>query len=233
MDGKSRLRSLCKRVRWDDKKGYSVHPFSQYAYVKDGKGTYTSLYGDKVRRLPISKIDETDTAFESDVMPEIRFLVDKYTDSDEVSEGHRVMFFDIEVEVTQGFPDVNRAENTITSIALYDELTKQYYCYVLDKENKVNPNQFGETTVIKFKDERDLLTAFYQKYLEISPTIISGWNSDSFDVPYLYNRAVRVLGKDVANMLSPIGEIYYSEYKKKYTIAGVNQMDYIHLISIS
>jgi DNA polymerase elongation subunit (family B) len=37
------------------------------------------------------------------------------------------------------------------------------------------------------------------------------------------------LGKDVANMLSPIGQIYYSDYKKKYSIAGVNQMDYIHL----
>ena len=80
---------------WDDQKGYSVHPFSQYAYVKDFKGTYTSLYGDKVRKLPISRIGETDTAFESDVLPEIRFLVDSYTDSDEVSEGHKIMFFDI------------------------------------------------------------------------------------------------------------------------------------------
>ena len=50
---------------WDDKTGYSVHPFSQYAYVKDGKGTHTSLYGDKLRKLPISRIDETDTPFES------------------------------------------------------------------------------------------------------------------------------------------------------------------------
>ena len=46
---------------WDDNTGYSVHPFSQYAYVKDGKGTHTSLYGDKLRKLPISRIDETDT----------------------------------------------------------------------------------------------------------------------------------------------------------------------------
>jgi len=151
---------------WDDKKGYSVHPFSQYAYVKDTKGTYTSLYGDKVRKLPISRIGEDDIAYESDVMPEIRFLVDSYTDSDEVSEGHKVMFFDIEVEVTQGFPDVIKAENTITSIAFYDDLVKQYYCYVLDKENKVNPNQFGKTIVIKFTDERDLLTAFYKNILK-------------------------------------------------------------------
>ena len=146
------------------------------------------MYGDKLRKLPISRIDETDTPFESDVAPEIRYLVDNYTDSDEVSEGHRVMFFDIEVEVTQGFPDVSKAENKITSIAFYDALTRQYYCYVLDVENKVNANQFGETTVIKFQDERDLLTSFFTKYLEISPTIISGWNSDRWDGPERYKR---------------------------------------------
>ena len=214
---------------WDDKTGYSVHPFSQYAYVKDGKGTHTSLYGDKLRKLPISRIDETDTPFESDVAPEIRFLVDKYTDSDEASEGHRVMFFDIEVEVTQGFPDVNKAENTITSIAFYDALTRQYYCYVLDVENKVNSNLFGETTVIKFKDERDLLKAFYTKYLEISPTIISGWNSDRFDVPYLYNRTIRLLGQEAANCLSPIGIVEFQKHRGTYKIAGVSSLDYLEL----
>ena len=139
------------------------------------------------------------------------------------------MFFDIEVEVTQGFPDVNKAENTITSIAFYDDLTRQYYCYVLDVENKVNTNQFGETTVIKFKDERDLLTAFYTKYLEISPTIISGWNSDRFDVPYLYNRTQRLLGKEAANCLSPIGIVDYQKYKGTYKIAGVASLDYLEL----
>jgi DNA polymerase elongation subunit (family B) len=163
------------------------------------------------------------------VLPEIRFLVDKYTDLDEVSEGHRIMFFDIEVEVTQGFPDVNKAENTITSIALYDELTKQYYCYVLDKENKVDTKLFNKCTVIKFKSETELLRAFYTKYLEISPTIISGWNSDRFDVPYLYNRSRLLLGDEVANCLSPIGIVEFQKYKGTYKIAGVASLDYLEL----
>ena len=156
-------------------------------------------------------------------------MVDKYTDSDDVSEGHRVMFFDIEVEVTQGFPDVNRADNTITSIAFYDVLTKQYYCYVLDKENKVNTGLFGNSTVIKFQDERDLLKAFYTKYLEISPTIISGWNSDRFDVPYLYNRTIRLLGQEAANCLSPIGIVEFQKHRGTYKIAGVSSLDYLEL----
>ena len=139
------------------------------------------------------------------------------------------MFFDIEVEVTQGFPDVNKAENIITSIAFYDVLTKQYYCYVLDKENKVDIGRFNNATVIKFKDERDLLKAFYTKYLEISPTIISGWNSDRFDVPYLYNRTTRLLGQQAANCLSPIGIVDFQKHRGTYKIAGVSSLDYLEL----
>ena len=70
-----------------------------------------------------------------------------------------------------------------------------------------------------FTSEYDLLTKFYQKYAEISPDILSGWNSEFFDIPYLYNRSVNVLGKEVADMLSPIREVYYNEYKKKHNIA--------------
>ena len=48
--------------------------------------------------------------------------MDMYGDSDEPSVGHVEFIFDIEVEVTQGFPDVNKANNKITSIAFYDAL---------------------------------------------------------------------------------------------------------------
>ena len=65
-------------------------------------------------------------------------LVDNYTNSDDVSTDHRTMIFDIEVEVTDGFPDVNKAENRITSIAFNDPTTDEYFCYVLDETNKLD-----------------------------------------------------------------------------------------------
>ena len=74
-----------------------------------------------------------------------------------------------------------------------------------------------------------MLNQFFQKYLEIRPTIISGWNSEFFDIPYLYNRAVRILGPELANLLSPISQVIYSEYKKKHNIAGVSILDYLTL----
>ena len=213
---------------WDDKRGYLIIPYKKYAYIKNSTGQYYTLDGEKVKKI-FKWEDKTPGLHESDVPQTTRFLVDQYTDSDEASVGHRKVFFDIEVEVTDDFPDPMKAANKITSISLYDELTKTYFAYVLDEKKQIQNYTKDNKIVEFFITEYELLTTFFRKYSEIQPTILSGWNSDSFDIPYLFNRSVRVLGKDVANMLSPIGQIYYSDYKKKYSIAGVNQMDYIHL----
>ena len=131
--------------------------------------------------------------------------------------------------MVDGFPDVEKAETAITSIAIYDEIMKKYICYTLDSKNTIQNYENGDTSVELFKTENELLTRFYQKYAEINPTILSGWNIDYFDIPYLYNRTVRVLGSEVAKMLSPIRHCYYNEYKKKFVIAGVSVLDYLAL----
>ena len=212
---------------WDDKFGHQTFRYKKYAYVKHRAGTFISLYGDKLKR--INKWDkEQPELFESDVNPEIRVLVDNYTDSDDVSEGHRVMIFDIEVEVTDGFPDINKAENKITSIAFNDPLLDKYFCYVLDPQDKLKPNN-SDDTIVSFKDEYDLLNAFFKKYMEIQPTILTGWNVEFFDITYLYNRAQQIVGKNVADLLSPIGQVHWSDFVKRYKIAGVSVLDYLAL----
>ena len=217
---------------WDDKAGYLTFNYKKYAYVKNRTGNYVSLYGDKLKRINKWDKDQPEL-FESDVSPEIRVLVDNYTDSDELSVGHKIMIFDIEVEVTDGFPDPARAENTITSIAFNDPLTDEYFCYVLDTKDKLNLGKSRTKkdvdTIVSFYDEYDLLNAFFKKYIEIAPTILTGWNVEFFDVNYLYNRAVQVVGKDVANLLSPIGQVQWSEFSKRYKIAGVSVLDYLAL----
>ena len=121
---------------WDDTKGYLQLPYKKYAYVKDRNGQHISLYGERLKRA--TSFDKDDpTLHESDVPPTTRFLVDNYGDSDEMSVGHRIMFFDIEVEVTDGFPDVQKAQNVITSIALYDCITEKYFTYCFDPEKRI------------------------------------------------------------------------------------------------
>jgi len=212
---------------WDDKTGYSKFQYKPYAYVKSQIGTYRSLYGDKLKKVNFWTGDDLKNGkvFESDIPIETRTLVDMYQDSEEPSVGHREVYFDIEVEVTNGFPDPNRAENKITAIALYDKTSDRYHCYVLG-------NVPNTDVVESFQSEEELLQRFYQKYLEINPTILSGWNIDGFDIPYLYNRTSRVLGQQFANALSPIGEVFYSEHKKRYKIAGVSCLDYLSLYKL-
>ena len=221
---------------WDDKFGHQTFRYKKYAYTKSKAGTYISLYGDRLKRITQWEKEQSDL-FESDVNPEIRVLVDNYTNSDEVSQGHRVMIFDIEVEVTDGFPDVMKAENTVTSIAFNDPRTDDYFCYVLDPTDKLG---LGETrtkvtntdTTISYKDEYDLLNAFFMKYMEIKPTILTGWNVEFFDIPYLYNRVSNVLGGNIADLLSPIRNVQWSDFKKRYKIAGVSILDYLPLYKL-
>ena len=209
---------------WDDEKGYQKFYHKNYAYLKSQSGTYRSLYGDKLKKVNFwTKEDlEKGKVFESDVPLETRILVDMYTESDEISNGHKELIFDIEVEVKDGFPDPDKAENKITAIALYDKVADKYSCFILG-------NVPNTDVVESFESEEELLQRFYQKYLEINPTILSGWNIDGFDIPYLYNRTTRVMGHQIANTLSPIGEIYYNDNRQMYKIAGVSCLDYLRL----
>ena len=199
---------------WDDKNGYHVIPYRPYAYVKHSGGTHVSLYGDRLKK--VFDFDKEDpNLFESDLPPTTRFLVDQYGKSDDVSEGHRLVFIDIEVEVTEGFPDVSKAQNAITAITIWDKITDSYFTYVLDPRKQIENYIKGNIEVELFSTEYEMLNKFFQKYMEIRPTIISGWNSDFFDVPYLYNRAVSVLGQSVAGLLSPISKVQWSDYKSQ------------------
>jgi DNA polymerase elongation subunit (family B) len=139
------------------------------------------------------------------------------------------MTFDIEVEMITGLPDTQKAKNEITAIALHDSATDTYYALVLDKLGKVKNTETGNRVVRSYHNEKELLHAFLTIYETIRPTIITGWNIDQFDVPYLFNRITNVLGRNNATRLSPIGECFYSPYRNRWSFAGVSALDYITL----
>ena len=213
---------------WDDDLGYYTLPYKKYAYTKDRNGTHVSLYGEKLRK--IFKFDvETPNLFESDVPPETRVLVDQYTDSDELSTNHRIMTIDIEVEITDGFPHPEDAKNKITSIAIHSSVDDKYYAFALDEKKRLTLESKDNVVILRFDDEFSLLQSFFKTYLQIKPTIITGWNMDSFDMPYLYNRACKVVGSNIADMLSPIQTVQWNKHRKRYMFAGVSCLDYLGL----
>jgi DNA polymerase elongation subunit (family B) len=196
---------------WDDEKGYVTFPFRNYAYRKSPNGIYRSIYGDKLEK--VYNFNPRDPSlFESDVPMETRILIDASEDSDEPSKGHRVVTIDIEVSSEGGFPVIEEGDKEITAIAIYDDATKQYTAFILDKEMKLKDSVSDGVDIKSYDNEESLLMHFFTKWEEIQPTIVTGWNIDNFDMVYLYNRAKRVVGETNAKRLSPIGICYFNKF---------------------
>ena len=211
---------------WDDNQGLTHFNYTPYAYKRDPNGKYRSLYGQPLTKIT-NFVKNDPELFESDVPETTRILVDMYGKSDMPSNGIVVMTFDIEVEMITGLPDPTLGNNEVTSIAYHDSATNQYTILVLDKKRKLNAGTTDNKSVVPCYDEKTLLLKFLDAMQEIQPHIMTGWNCDAFDIPYLFNRIKRVLGKNNADRLSPIGEIFFSPYRNRYTIAGISVLDYM------
>lgn len=216
---------------WDDKAGLVTVPVSDvtYAYRKRPGGRFKSLYGDDLEKIKnFSPRDPN--LFESDVPLTTRVLIDAYEDSDEPSTGHVILFLDIEIDITNGFSTPQDAENEITAIALYDDISKKHTALILDKDGRLqNEVNQSDATILAFDSEESLLSCFLNKMEEIRPTIITGWNVMEFDMPYLLNRISKVLGKTQSYRMSPINIAYINKAFGDPVIAGVSILDYMVL----
>ena len=213
---------------WDDEKGYFTSKYRRYAYVRDGNGAHTSIHGERLKKIGFWKQEDNLELYESDVNEVTRFLIDNYGDSDDVSQGHTVFTFDIEVEMNSGLPDIDKAGNAMTSVAGHDSVTGDYFVYVVNKGEKIDKTIKG-AKVISFDTEEEMVMAFLNKWKEVNPTIVTGWNIDYFDVTYLYNRIKVLFGERTANELSPINKVSWNKYRNRYIIAGVSCLDYLAL----
>ena len=113
---------------WDDQKGHVEIKYKPYAYRKATYGRLVALDGNTVEK--VYNVEGQEGLYEADLNPEMRTLIDLYTDSDEASVGHRTLFIDIEVDIATGFPTPEEAQNEVTSIAIYDEAGDQRFVWI-------------------------------------------------------------------------------------------------------
>ena len=138
---------------------------------------------------------------------------------------------DIEVASENGFPDVENSAEEILLITLQDYNTKQIRTWGQGKfeNNQKNVQYRG------FSNEYDLLNDFIHWWMDHTPEVITGWNSELYDIPYLVRRLDRILGEKLMKRMSPWGlvtedEVYISGRKHiSYDIGGVSQLDYLKL----
>ena len=214
---------------WDDEHGHNTFEWKRTAFVPDADGDYKTLTGVPVRKTEwFSRHDET---YESDVSPETALLVELYGASDEPPKWQNKFYFDIEVSMEEeDLPDPLIGNNPITSIAYFDQTTDEWGVYILDENDELTSTDSSDDYKLFIcNSERDLLAKFLNKWKECNPTIVTGWNIDFFDIPYLYNRIKTVFSAATANQLSPINRVKWNPRKEKFFIAGVSCLDYITL----
>ena len=214
----------------DDKKGWKVFKYSPTYYVAHEDGEIETLDGTRV--VPIKKMDnyKDPKYFEKDVDKNTRLLVDFYHESDESPSYHNLVYLDIECEIVGALTpeNIKNPKGKITSIALYDNNSKKYYCLILDEKQLMSEAKSESKEVIPYKTEKELLSGFIDLWINLDPTIISGWNSEFFDIPYLYHRISKVISEDIANYLSPIQKVKTQIVQTKnglaehVNIAGLN-----------
>jgi DNA polymerase elongation subunit (family B) len=214
-----------------------VFKYTPTYYVAHPEGEMETLDGTLV--MPVKKMDDwrDPKYFEKDVDKDTRLLVDFYYESDETPSYHNLVYLDIECEIAGALTpeNIKDPKGKITSVALYDNNSKKYYCLILDEKQLMDEAKSESKEVIPYKSERELLDGFLEIWKKLDPTIISGWNSEFFDIPYLYYRINKVLGQDMGNYLSPIQKVKTKIVQTKnglaehVVVAGLNHLDYMNL----
>ena len=142
-----------------------------------------------------------------------------------------IVTIDIEVECENGFPAVRTAEEPMLSITVKNHQNKKIVVFGLQEFK----NDREDVTYVLCKDEENLLQKFLEFWEKHQPDIITGWNTEFFDIPYLCNRIKKLFGERELKRLSPWGGIFAKDiyrmgrHHQVYAIQGVAALDYFDL----
>jgi DNA polymerase elongation subunit (family B) len=132
-----------------------------------------------------------------------------------------------------GFPFPDKADNPITAVTIQDMYADQYYVYGTQDYTPKTKN----VKYFHCENEEALLGMVIEFIHKERPDIITGWNTEFFDIPYIINRAKKILPKDFYLRLSPVGAIEkqrdkYTGEENKYNIIGVSHVDYMRMYKL-
>jgi len=223
---------------WDEA-GYDEFEWQNTAYQEcdESEAKFRGLNNEPLKK--IYKWDKsTPNLHYHDMKAHQKFLIERYGIDDTPSKGHRELYFDIEIEIGGALTEeyIERAPMPVTSIAYWDRTPNQWVILILDKHNQIKPTKSGNKEIIPVPTERQLLSKFLEHFRNIDPDILIGYNSDFFDIPYLYYRLCNTLGSEVASYLSPINQVickkgndYWYTDGQYVQIIGVESLDYMRL----
>ena len=145
----------------------------------------------------------------------------------------KISTIDIEVKTENGFPDVESAAEEVLLITVQDYTTKQIRTWGQGSFNNKQENVIYKS----FRTEYELLNDFINWWMieTNTPEVVTGWNSELYDMPYLVRRIDRILGEKLMKRLSPWGlvtereTIVMGRKQISYDVGGITQLDYLNL----
>lgn len=233
--------------RRDGERRYQEYPAQYVFYYDDPRGKFRSIYGNPVSRFSSRnnkefrkelRIQSGRQIYESDINPVFRCFEENYKGQD--APKLHTAFFDIEVafDSERGFSPVHDPFNPITAISVYLDWLDQLVTLAVPPKHlswdtaQELVSEFDNT--ILFEREEEMIKTFLD--LIDDADVLSGWNSEGYDIPYTVNRCTRVLSKDDTRKFCLWGQLpkkrmfeRFGAEQETYDLIGRVHMDYMQL----
>lgn len=162
-----------------------------------------------------------------------QYISEHYTEEITDFDINKIKLYTIDIETASelGFPDPDTAQEEILLITIQDYSSKKVYTWGSRPFSKRMDNY----VYYECSNELDLIQKFLSYWEENYPDVISGWNCNGYDLPYVINRIKRLYGESEAKRLSPWKYIKSRQVEKNnkvelyYEIYGISILDYLDL----
>tara|TARA_X000001316_G_C922387_1_gene37654 strand:+ start:4340 stop:6817 length:2478 start_codon:yes stop_codon:yes gene_type:complete len=159
------------------------------------------------------------------------YLYEQYPNLEWNMDEVLIITIDIEVACENGFPNPQEASEELLSITIKNQQNKQIFVWGVGKFK----TERKDVVYIECDNEYELLTEFIKFWKLNQPDVITGWNTEFFDIPYLCNRIKKIMNEDTLKDLSPwrsvLSKTIYQMGRQYqvYDIQGVAALDYYDL----
>lgn len=150
------------------------------------------------------------------------------------SKDFNICYLDIEVSSKGRFPSAERAEVPVNCVTIHFSITGEYITFALNRPISDETNQKladNGCEYINCSTERELLDSLFRTIGESNVDILTGWNSDFYDIPYLVNRAsqLNVDIRQLSRLPEKYRQVYMSKRDNTLKIAGTEVIDFLKL----
>jgi len=199
--------------------GVPLTRLSKKESIYETKNLIKEIEGDNFKAFGFSKVD-------------FSYVYDTFKEQQPDNSKVMIHLYDIETTVDHGKPDPIAAKEEINMITVHCSKRKKFFCFYSHSESIDLPEFKGKAVLYHCENEEELLRRYLDWHAADYPDILAGWFSEGFDLPYIRNRMLKILGEDSVNKLSPFGVVKIKEGFDAFgqymnvDIKGISCLDY-------